>query len=154
CNEGFAREKGFPNIFSLAENLFARLQQDTPSKDLPQNRGRSAVWVEIRRATQKFSLNVGYSIPWMALLALEYLRPDVLGFSPELGGALSLSLIASLITTGGLIQMISRTGNIYYGLKQPVLARHGCMLLLNLGLTSSLILALLAMVLGAYFHAF
>jgi hypothetical protein len=155
CNDRFAREKGFPNIFSLAENLFGRLQQDTASEEeAPQNHGRSAVWAEIRCAMQKFSLNVGYSIPWMALLALEYLRPDVLRVSPELGGALSLSLIASLITTGGFIQMISRSGNFYYGLKQPVLARRNCMLLLNLGLTSSLFLALLAMALGSYFHLF
>src|SRR6266576_1861051 len=139
CNDRFAREKDFPNIFSLAENLFGRLQQDMASEqDASQNHKRSAVWAEIRCAMQKLSLNVGYSIPWMALLALEYLRPDVLRVSPALGGALSLSLIASLITTGGLIQMISRSGNFYYGLKQPLLARRSCMSLLNVGLTSSL----------------
>jgi hypothetical protein len=155
CNDQFAKEKGFPTIFSLAENLFGRLQQETASEEEdPQNQGRSAVWAEIRCAMQKLSLNVGYSIPWMALLALEYLRPDVLRVSPELGGALSLSLIASLITTGGFIQMISRSGNFYYGMKQPVLARRSCISLLNLGLTSSLFLALLAMILGSYFHSF
>jgi hypothetical protein len=155
CNDRFARDKGFADIFSLAENLFGRLQQDTTSaEEASESHGRSALWAEIRCAMRKFSLSVGYSIPWMAMLALEYWRPDVLRVSPELGGALSLSLIASLITTGGFVQMISRSGNFYYGLKQPELARRSCTSLLNLGLTSSLSLALLAMVLGSYFHSF
>src|SRR2546430_5751110 len=34
--------------------------------------------------------------------------------SAEIGGALSLTLIASLITSGGFVQMISRSGNFYY----------------------------------------
>ena len=155
CNDRIARGKGFPDIFSLAENLFGRLQQDTTSaEEARESHGRSALWAEMRCAMRKVSLSVGYSIPWMAMLALEYWQPDVLRVSPELGGALSLSLIASLITTGGFIQMISRSGNFYYGLKQPVLARRCCMSLLNLGLTSSLFLALLAMISGSYFHVF
>jgi hypothetical protein len=155
CNDPFARDKGFPTIFSLAENLFGRLQQDTTSeKEVPQNDRRFVVWAEIKCAMRKCSFSMGYSIPWMAMLALEYWRPDALRVSPELGGALSLSLIASLITTGGFVQMISRSGNFYYGLKEPALARHSSMSLLSLGLTSTFVLALLAMMLGSYFHLF
>src|SRR5256884_6893828 len=88
------------------------------------------------------------------MLTLEYLRPDALRVSPEIGGALSLSLIASLITTGGCVQMNSRSGNFYYGLKEPVLAHRICLSLLNIALTGSLFLALLGMIAGAYFHLF
>lgn len=154
-NDHYAREKGFPDIFSMSEHLFPRLQQEVTSEErLPQNHKQPAASTEIRRAIGKFCLGIGYSIPWMALLALEHLRPDVLRVSPELGSALSLSLIASLIMTGGFVQIICRRGNFYYGMKEHSLARYSCMSLLNLGLTSSLFLALLAMILGSYFHLF
>ncbi|PYU67546.1 MAG: hypothetical protein DMG49_18415 [Acidobacteria bacterium] len=150
-----AREWGFPDIFSLAEHLFARLQQNpAPDERASQKGGWLSLWEETRCALHKFSLSLAYVIPWMVMLILEYLRPDALRVSPEIGGALSLSLIASLITTGGFVQMISRSGNFYYGLKEPVLAHHTCISLLNIGLTSSLFLTLLGIMVGSYFHLF
>src|SRR5207302_1240074 len=116
--------------------------------------GRFSLWAETRCALRKISLSLAYAIPWAVMLTLEYLRPDALRVSPEIGGALSLSLIASLITTGGCVQMISRSGNFYYGLKEPVLAHRICLSLLNIALTGSLFLALLGMIAGAYFHLF
>jgi len=150
-----AREAGFPDIFSYAEHLFDCFQADPrPTARTARSLGRTALWAEIKCAMRKFSLSLAYAVPWMALLTLEYLRPEALRVSPELGGALSLSLIASLTTSGGFIQMISRSGNFYYGLKEPVLARRTCMSLLNLGLTCSLLVAVLGMMLGFYFHLF
>jgi hypothetical protein len=150
-----ARESGFPDIFSLAEHLFARLKQHpAPDERAGQKGRRLSFWAEIRCAMRKFSLNLAYAVPWMVMLTLEYLRPDTLRVSGEIGGALSLSLIASLISTGGFVQMISRSGNFYYGLKEPVLAHRTCISILNIGLTSSLVLALLGMMAGSYFHLF
>ncbi len=154
-NDRSAKERGFPNIFSFAEHLFARLQQNpTPYGKAGQNSEWLSLWAETRCAMRKFSLSLAYAIPWMVMLTLECLRPDALQVSPEIGGALSFSLIASLITAGGFVQMISRSGNFYYGLKEPVLAHRTCMSLLNIGLTSSLFLALLGMMFGSYFHLF
>ncbi len=150
-----AEERGFPDIFSLAEHLFALLRQNpAPDDRVRQKSRRSSLWAETRCALRKFSLSLAYAIPWAVLLTLEYLRPDAVRVSPEIGGALSLSLIASLITTGGFVQMISRSGNFYYGLKEPVLAHRTCITLLNIGLTSSLFLTLLGMIAGSYFHLF
>lgn len=150
-----ARDSGFPDIFSLAQHLFARLQQNPAWDERASPTGdRLSLWAETRCAMRKFSLSLAYAIPWMVILALEYLRPDTLRVSAEIGGALSLSLIASLITTGGFVQMISRSGNFYYGLKEPILAHRTCFSLLNIGLTSSLVLALLGMMAGSYFHLF
>jgi hypothetical protein len=155
CNDGSVKELGYSSIFPFAEYLFARLQQDPEQEDAPPDtRKRPSIFREFNYALRKFSLSLAYAVPWMALLALEYLRPHALNVPPELGGALSLALIASLITTGGFIQMISRSGSFYYGLKEPGLARHTCMKLLNVGLTSSLLLGLLGMMVGAYFHLF
>jgi hypothetical protein len=154
-NDRSVKELGYPSIFSFAGYLFARLQQDPATEDAPPNRReRHSILAELAYGVRKFSLGLAYAIPWVALLTLEYLRPNALNVPPELGGALSLALIGSLITTGGFIQMISRSGGFYYGLKEPVLARHTCMKLVNVGLTSSLLLGLLGMVVGAYFHLF
>lgn len=154
-NDRSARGLGYANIFALAEYLFDRLQQDPePVNGHAKQQKRSGFVAEFTYALRKFSLSLAYAIPWMALLALEYLKPNALNVAPELGGALSLALIGSLIATGGFIQMISRSGGFYYGLKEPVLARHMCMKLLNLGMTSSLLLGLLGMLVGAYFHVF
>jgi hypothetical protein len=155
CTDGAAKEAGFPNIFSYAEHLFACFKTDLgPTERTARNPGRTTIWPEIKCAVRRCSLSLAYAVPWMALLTLEYLRPDALKVSPELGGALSLSLIASLTTSGGFIQMISRSGNFYYGLGEPVLARKTCMSLLNLGLICSLLLAVLGMMLGFYFQLF
>ena len=150
-----AKEWGFPDIFSLAEHLFARLPQNTAPNEMARRRGKlTSLWAETRCALRKFSLSLAYAVPWMVMLILEYLRPDALRVSPEIGGALSLSLIGSLITTGGFVQMISRSGGFFYGLKEPVLAHRTSISLLNIGLTTSLFLALLGMAVGSYFHLF
>ncbi|MGB7845224.1 MAG: hypothetical protein WBL63_06385 [Candidatus Acidiferrum sp.] len=150
-----ARNWGFPDIFSLAEYLFARIQQN-PNRDEQARRKdkRFSLGTKTKCVLSKFSLSLAYAIPWVVMLTLEHLRPDALRVSPEAGGALSLSLIASLITSGGFVQMISRSGNFYYGLKEPVLAHRTCLSLLNIGLTCSLSLALLGMTAGSYFHLF
>ncbi len=154
-NDKSAKELGYTTIFSFATDLFGRLQQDSVLESpVAGERERPPVFAGLFYASRKFSLSLAYAIPWMALLTLEYLRPNALNVPPELGGALSLALIASLITTGGFIQMISRSGNFYYGLKEPHLARHACMKVLNVGLTTSLLLGLLGMIVGAYFHLF
>lgn len=154
-NDRSVKELGYANIFSLASYLFLRLQggQESAEKGCIK-RDKPSLLKEWSHALGRFSLSLAYAIPWMALLTLEYLKPDALNVAPELGGALSLALIASLVTTGGFIQMISRAGGFYYGLKEPALARHTCMKLLNVGLTNSLLLGLLGMIVGAYFHLF
>jgi hypothetical protein len=155
CTDGSAKEAGFPDIFSYAEHLFACFQTDPgPTERTARTPGRTALWAEIKCAIRRCSLGLAYAVPWMALLTLEYLRPNALKVSPELGGALSLSLIASLTTSGGFIQMISRSGHFYYGLEEPFLARQTCMSLLNLGSTCSLLVAVLGMMLGFYFQLF
>ena len=150
-----AAQWGFPDIFSLAESLFARIQQNPAQEEKAKLRDeRLSLWAEAECAMRKFSLSLAYAFPWMVMLTLDYLRPGALKVSPEIGGALSLSLIASLITSGGFVQMICRGGNFYYGLKEPALAHRTCISLLNIGLTGSLALAMLGMMAGSYFHLF
>lgn len=149
------KDWGFPDVFALAEHIFERFPKFVPPvEDVKKSNVLRHVLSEFLSALRKCSLSLSYAVPWMALLALQYRYPDALQVSPELGGALSLSLIASLITTGGLIQMISRSGNLYYGLEEPFLARRYCVSLLVLGAFSTVVLALLGIGIGVYFQVF
>ena len=154
-NDRFAQECGFSDVFALAEHLFLRLPHPASEEHSAARRSFSLrLRTEAILAARKFSLSLAYSIPWMALLVLEYLRPKALQVSAEFGGAMSLALIASLITTGGFIQMIFRRGGFYFGLKEPFLARRWCRLLLKLGLASNVVCMLLGVTLGIYFGLF
>ncbi|HEY8669592.1 MAG TPA: hypothetical protein VIL63_02025 [Terriglobales bacterium] len=105
-------------------------------------------------AARKFSLSFAYALPWMALLIVEYLRPKLLQLSPEWGGILSLSLIASLIGAGGFSQAITRTGYFYIGVKEPKLALKLCLLFVKWGCITACALGLLGFVLANYFSLF
>ena len=149
------KDWGFPTVFSLAEHLFVRFPRGVAAaKEEAGPSKLRAFFAEAWVAVCKICPSLAYAIPWMALLALQYLYPDALQVSPELGGALSLSLIASLITTGGFTQMISRGGNQYYGLQEPFLARRFCVAVLVLGIFSVICMAALAVVIGLYFEVF
>jgi len=155
CDDRSAKELGFPDVFSLAKHLSARFPRSSAEQASASAVSRWLLFrYEAGRALRKLSLGLSYVVPWAVLLVLQYRRPDALQVTPELGGALSLALIASLITTGGFIQMISRSGSFYYGLEEPFVARSSCMVLLNFGLIGTLMFAMLGLVLGLYFHLF
>ncbi len=150
-----AQEAGFVDVFSGAECLFTSFKTDPkPTHIIARNIDGTAFKEEAKCAIRKISLSLAYAVPWMILLALEYLWPNALEISPELGGALCLALIASLITSGGFIQMISRSGSFYYGCGQPILVHRICTSLVSVGFSCTLILASLGMLLGFYFHLF
>jgi hypothetical protein len=148
-----AQKSGFENVFAHADWVLRRIASEggAGAGIRREVSSREREWAV---GLQKISLSLAYALPWMALLALEYIWPNALEVAPELGGALSLSLILSLMLTGGFIQTITRIGTYYYGMEQPVLARRACMRLLNLGLTFTLAMALVGILLGFYFHLF
>ncbi len=145
---------GFGNIFALAERMFLDLPQTSTLKKRDVTSRWLSTRTEIGSAIRKLTSSLSYSIPWMALLVLEYLRPHLLQVSPEFGSALSLSLIASLVTPGGFIQMIARAAGFYFGLREPFLAHRFCVLLFRLGVASSLLFTVVGLALGTYFGVF
>jgi hypothetical protein len=149
------KDWGFPDVFALAQHIFDRFPPYiAPKEEEKKESALAKIGTELTIALRKCSLSLAYAVPWMALLALQYRYPDALQVSPGLGGALSLSLIASLITSGGFIQMISRSGNLYYGLDEPFLARRSCVSLLVLGGFCTVIFAVFGILTGLYFQVF
>jgi hypothetical protein len=109
---------------------------------------------ECRVFIEAFSSSYVYAIPWIALLILQYARPRALQLPPDLAGLLSLALMASLIATGGFVELIARRGQFYIGLQQPSLAYSAARQLVHAGCAATLVLGMSGLVLGLYVDVF
>ncbi|HXI30458.1 MAG TPA: hypothetical protein VNG89_18600 [Vicinamibacterales bacterium] len=95
-----------------------------------------------------------YALPWLVTFLVERVRPDALRLPGGAGPSLSLSLMLSLIVSGGFIQAITRRGQFYIGLKQPGLAALVCGYLLRLGAMVCVAVAAAGLAVGWYFSLF
>jgi hypothetical protein len=73
-----------------------------------------------------------------------------LALPPNLAGLLSLALMASLVTSGGFIEVIARRGQFYIGLGQPSLAYSTARQYMRAGCATILVLGMSGLLLGLY----
>ncbi|WP_295622039.1 hypothetical protein [Chamaesiphon sp. GL140_3_metabinner_50] len=90
----------------------------------------------------QFSHSFVYTIPFIILLILNYLPIDKSGdfLPPELNSLFGFVTMASLITSSGFVQMISRRGLFYIGLKDPIQANRICTSILLMGICTTILL--------------
>ncbi len=148
-----ASDFGMPDTFAVGEYLFRYSRTETVLAQVEPQRA-SVLLREARFAAHKFSLSFAYALPWTALLIIEYLKPKLLQLTPEWGGILSLSLIASLISAGGFSQVIARTGFFYIGVKEPKLALRLCLIFAKWGCFVCCGLAIVGFMFAHYFRLF
>jgi hypothetical protein len=147
---------GFDDVFAFAERIFVsdyknQFQQPTPGS----RRDRTNRWVrELKCAGAKLANGLAYSLPWMCLTVAETFFPHAFEIPPALGSALSLSLIASLISTGGIAQAIGRDVTFFLALGEPYLARQVVQRLMRYGATAALLCASSGCILCLYFGLF
>jgi hypothetical protein len=100
----------------------------------------------------QFSHSFIYTIPFIILLILNYLPIDkkVDFLPPVLNSLFGLVTMASLITSSGFVQMISRRGLFYMGLKDPIQANRICTSILSMGIFATILLCSLGIVFGFY----
>ena len=148
-----ASDFGFPDTFAVGEHILrhSRARATVAArKEMP----KASFLREAGIAAHKFSLSFAYALPWTLLLVVEYWRPNLLQLSPEWGGVLSLSVIASLIGAGGFGQMISRIGYFYIGMKEPTLALRLCLLFAKWGALACCLLGSMGFLLAYHFRLF
>jgi hypothetical protein len=151
-----AIELGYGNVFDLAEEIFETEYKDRLSEPLAAmhpgivRRGLK----ELMCAGKKLSIGLGYSLPWILLTAIEALFPHALDVPPAFGSALSLAIIASLITTGGFVQAIMRDAAFFLALKEPFVARRSVLTLMKYGMVTAVLFAAVAVTCSFYFHVF
>lgn len=147
---------GMPTTFIVGEYILrtSRTGGIQLAQEQVERASKTSLLQEARSATYKFSLNFAYALPWSVLLVIEYVKPKLLQLSPEWGGILSLSLIASLISAGGFSQAIARTGYFYIGMKEPKLALRICLLFVKWGCFVCAAFGLIGFMLAHYFGLF
>ncbi len=154
--DGISMRMGYNDVFHLAAHLY-----DTEYKErilepasAPEKQSGSEFLKEAKCLLRKITTGLGYSLPWILLTAVETLSPYALDVPAALGSALTLALIASLVTTGGFVQVITRDTSFMLGMREPFLARRSAAHLLRLGLASTIVFAVVACFGSLYFHFF
>jgi len=151
-----AARLGYEDVFDFAEEVFAADFKDQLREVKKEVKPRAIVrWGrELKCAGSKLSNGLAYSLPWMLLTAGEARFPRAFEIPPELGSALSLSIIASLVTTGGIAQAIKRDVTFFVGLGEPQIARKSVQRLMRYGGTAAGVLAFCGVLLCLYFNLF
>ena len=107
---------------------------------------------EINIFVSQFSHSFVYTIPFIILLVLNYLpvetKVDLL--PPGLNSLFGFVTMASLITSSGFVQMISRRGLFYMGLKDPIQANRICIPILLMGIFTTIFLGSIGIIFGFY----
>ncbi len=107
---------------------------------------------EVNIFITQFSHSFIYTIPFIILLILNYLPIDAkLDFLPaELNVLFGFVTMASLITSSGFVQTISRRGLFYMGLNDPVQANRICTPILLMGIVTTILLGSIGTIFGFY----
>src|SRR5207253_7322746 len=95
-----------------------------------------------------------YAVPWLAVFVAQIIRPDAMRAPTRAAPVLALALMFSLVASGGFVQAIVRRGDFYLGLRQPGMARLVVEALLRIGIATTLVTALIGMLVGWYFELF
>lgn len=147
------QEFDFPDARSLGKYIYEHHKPHFSQKNSP---SRQSFWQKALKEfsifIEQFSRSFVYAIPLILMLLLEYggINSQEKALSPQLASLLTLATLASLCTSGGFVQMISRRGEFYMGLGEPFHARRVCLPILYLGIVSSIILCLVGLWFGFY----
>jgi hypothetical protein len=147
-------EFGCPDALILSQFIHAQrsqfpfplLRERSPVKPVPK------FAQEVQTFITQFSRSFIYTIPFIILLVLDYLPIDNSRdfLPPQLNSLFATVTMASLVTSSGFVQMISRRGSFYMGLKDPVQANHICIPILLMGIITTAILSFIGILFGFY----
>jgi hypothetical protein len=138
-----AAEFGCPDALVLGQFIYA--QRDRfPFAEIPSNNLQTSLKIndKLNIFITQFSHSFVYTIPFIILLILNYLPIDkkVDFLPPALNSLFGFVTMASLITSSGFVQMISRRGLFYIGLKDPIQANRICTSILSMGIFTTILL--------------
>jgi hypothetical protein len=147
-------EFGCPNSLILSQFIYAQ-RDNAPFlelPDLPATKPTPKLPEELQIFVSQFSHSFIYTVPFIILLILDHLPIDkTKDFLPaEMNALLAVVTMASLITSSGFVQMISRRGSFYVGLKDPIQANRICIPILWMGIFTTIIFGLLGILFGFY----
>lgn len=146
-------EFGFDDALSLGKYVFDRHHPLPSTKTPPPPSKFSQKFIEeLSIFIEQFSRSCVYAIPLIGLMIVETLpiKTNIKILGSELTSLLTLATMASLIVSGGFVQMIARRGAFYISMGEPFQARRACLSLLYLGIINSLFIGLIALYFSFY----
>jgi hypothetical protein len=119
---------------------------------LPPMNQRQPWIVELMVFGQRFGRSFLYAVPFLASVLFDILAPrqDHPILPLQLSALLTPAIMASLITSGGFVQMIQRRGAFYQHMNEPLQVQRSCRPIFVMGVVASLLLGLLGVVFGFY----
>jgi hypothetical protein len=148
-------EFSYPDSLALGSEIYEYLRDNgyllpTPQQQMPGSvtTWRKELWFFVIRFTKSFL----YAIPFVASMLLEsfFARVDEQVIPLQLSALLTPALMASLITSGGFVQMIQRRGSFYRNMDQSIHIQRSCRPIFLMGVVTSVLLGILSMGLGFY----
>lgn len=146
-------EFGCPDALVLSQFIYAQREQFPFVETAPRPIEKQLTFRdEFNIFVLQFSHSFIYTIPFIILLVLNYLPIDVkVDFlPPELNALFGFVTMASLITSSGFVQMISRRGLFYMGLKDPIQANRICTPILLMGVFTTTLLSSIGIIFSFY----
>ncbi len=146
-------EFGCPNALILGQFIYAQREQFPFAEPVDREIATPLNWrEELNIFITQFSHSFVYTIPFIISLILNYLPIDTkLDTLPsELNSLFGFVTMASLITSSGFVQMISRRGLFYMGLQDPIQANRICTPILFMGIFTTILLGSLGVIFGFY----
>jgi hypothetical protein len=146
-------EFGCPDALVLGQFIYAQRDRFSfADVDIKSTKTSLKLTDEIDIFITQFSHSFIYTVPFIILLILNYLPIDTkIDFlPPELNSLFGFVTMASLITSSGFVQMISRRGLFYMGLQDPVQANRISTSILSMGVFTTILLSLFGVIFGFY----
>jgi hypothetical protein len=147
------KEFGFPDALSAGKYIYQQQQREKTQKAIaPPVRTWRTTLQDFRLFIDQFSRSFVYTLPLVLIVLLEYfhLKSQTTILPEQLASLITLSTITSLCTSGGFVQIISRRGEFYIQMNEPLQAQRVCLILLYLGMTTTIILSLIGLFFGLY----
>jgi hypothetical protein len=151
------KEFNFPDALSIGKYIYQchspSLLQKASSSSIS---FQKTITQELQIFIDQFSRSFVYAIPLILMLFLEYLglNNKAQFLPPQLASLLTLSTLGSLCASGGFVQMISRRGEFYMSLGEPLQAQRVCIPIFYLGSATSIIVGFFGLLFSFYRNIF
>ncbi len=147
-----ATEFGCPDALVLGQFIYAQREQFPFATEIHYPKASLKFSEKLNVFITQFSHSFVYTIPFIILLVLNYVPLDTtIDFLPaDLNSLFGFVTMASLITSSGFVQMISRRGLFYMGLQDPIQANRICTSILSMGIFTTLLLTSLGIIFCFY----
>jgi O-antigen/teichoic acid export membrane protein len=148
-------EFNYPDSLALGSEIYDYLRDNGylhPAASPLLKSKRKHWFEEVAFFSSRFAQSFLYAIPFVASMLLEsfFPRHDSEVVPLQLSALMTPAIMASLITSGGFVQMIQRRGSFYKNMQEPIHVQRSCRPIFLMGVVTSILMGLLGVAFGFY----